>query len=63
MSRDRQYVIDTHDPAMLPNEDTVLMSARATARLLVGWEIVPLAQARKHMNPAYDCAIMNLWEV
>jgi hypothetical protein len=36
---------------MFPKEDTVFISANATA-FLDGLEIVPLAQARKQINPA-----------
>jgi hypothetical protein len=47
-------------PNMLPFCDTVLIRANATARLAGGAETVDDAQARKHINPAKDCAIKKL---
>jgi hypothetical protein len=43
-----------------PNDEIELMKAKATALFDDGRDIVPLAQARKQIKPAYDWAIKKL---
>lgn len=53
-------VVKTYEPAAFPRDERELINARATALLEEGRDMVPLAQARKHMKPEYDCAIKKL---
>jgi len=46
---------------MFPNCETQFIIASATALFAGDWETEELAQARKQMKPAYDCAIRNLY--
>ncbi len=51
LDEDFEKIENAHEPMTFPSCEIQLISARATARFAGGYDIDPLAQARKTINP------------